>query len=99
MSPRRKPAFQDFQELSEPVPCAGESAEGRACPLSGECLSLIRERVIFRACPLLGEFSEPVPCIGGLSLIGVGGGRGGRACPLLETSCAGGREEVEPVPY
>ena len=59
MSPRRKPAFQDFQEFSEPVPCAG----GRACPLSlyhlsepVPCiggLSLIGVvGVIFRACPL-----------------------------------------------
>ncbi len=79
MSPRRKPAFQDFQEFSEPVPYQGVF---RACPLSERALGL-------NACPLslyhFYHLSEPVPCIEGLSLIGVDGGRGrGQegACPL-----------------
>ena len=76
MSPRRKPAFQDFQEFSgsfqslslvlerEPVPYWITPTRGgafRACPLSG------------RALGLSGAAGEPVPCIrvfrGSLSLI------------------------------
>jgi len=62
MSPRRKPAFQDFQEFSEPVPCA-LVLEGEPVPYQREgdfqSLSLLLGRgdfqslsLIRRACPL-----------------------------------------------
>jgi hypothetical protein len=97
MSPRRKPAFQDFQEFSEPVPYQREGDFQRGggrwgsepVPKERKSLSLIRglracplsER-IFRACPLLESFQrEPVP--------------------YWITPTRGGafRELLEPVPY
>jgi hypothetical protein len=61
MSPRRKPAFQDFQEFSEPVPYQREGDFQRGggrwgsepVPKERKSLSLISEE--------LSELSEPVP--------------------------------------
>ena len=61
MSPRRKPAFQGFQEFSEPVPYQREGDFQRGggrwgsepVPKERKSLSLISEE--------LSELSEPVP--------------------------------------
>ena len=61
MSPRRKPAFQDFQEFSEPVPYQREGDFQRGggrwgsepVPKERKSLSHISEE--------LSELSEPVP--------------------------------------
>ena len=70
MSPRRKPAFQDFQEFLEPVPYQREGDFQRGggrwgsepVPKERKSLSLISEE--------LSELSEPVPYQrGSLSLV------------------------------
>jgi hypothetical protein len=85
MSPRRKPAFQDFQDFSEPVPYQREGDFQRGGGRWGS-EPVPKGALGLRACPQREE--EPVPYQGAQSLSLIREFSEG-ACPLLDYTDSG----------